>query len=160
MLPHLARRRGILCLLSAMLLVGACTSDSAEQQEGPTSGAYVAVVQWFVENSATPLDRPIVFLEARGEGLGIGLETQAAVVAGADDFAEVRFIDDRLEAFDDEGVRDDGIFIALGPVIEDGVRFNVECDQIFTEDQSTAWLFTLRFREGAWQLAGVPAELG
>lgn len=157
MSPYLERFRTVLCLVPTIAMVAACTSDKP-QQSGPTSGAYVAVVQWFVENSPDAQDRPIVFVEARGEGLGVGLETQAAVVSGANDFADVRFIDDRSEAMDSDGVRDNGLFIALGPLVEDGDLFNVECDQVLSEEESTVWFFTLRFRNDTWQLTLPPLE--
>ncbi len=68
-----------------------------------------------MDRSGAESERPVVFIEPRGEGLDIGLDTQAAVISASEEFAEVRFIDDRSEALDDEGVRNGGIFIALGP---------------------------------------------
>ncbi len=101
--------------LTASLISG-CTSDGPAER-GSTADAYALVLQWFVDRSESEVDPPLVFVEALGEGVSIGLDTQAAVLSSTVDFAEVRFIDDRSEALSDGVVRDGGILIALGPIV-------------------------------------------
>lgn len=155
--PQFTRRRRSLWLLPLMLLATACTSRTPEQQ-GSTSDAYAVVLQWFAKNAATALERPVVYVEARGEGLGVGLDTQAAIVASTADFADVRFIDDRSEALDSDGVRDGGVFVALGPLIDDGRDFTIECDQILSEDASIVWTFSLSYSGEVWSLTAPPVQ--
>lgn len=148
-----------LCVFVAFALTWVLNSCSSDSDDADVAGAYSEVLRWFVDRGGPHSERPVVFIEPRGEGLDIGLDTQAAVISAADGFAEVRFIDDRSEALDEEGVRDGGIFIALGPGTQDRDLLIVECDEILAEDDELSWSFTLRYRDGQWSRIGTPQPI-
>jgi hypothetical protein len=145
-------------LVCVALFLGACSSDGAPER-GSTADAYAVVIRWFVDRSGSDEERPLVFVEALGEGVGIGLETQAAVVSSTDEFAEVKFIDDRSEALGDDGVRDGAIFIALGPAVESRRSATIESAEIMSDSKSIGWTFNLISRAGVWTLAGDPVRI-
>ncbi|MDQ3737677.1 MAG: hypothetical protein M3337_00725 [Actinomycetota bacterium] len=70
--------------------------------------------------------RPVVYaVGLDGDAIGTGI--QADVVKRVVDDIDLRFADDREEAFDeDDAVHDDGVLIELGPVPDDGDRFEIE----------------------------------
>jgi hypothetical protein len=154
------RLAGLAVAVATIVPLGAaCGSADEPATEGSTHDAYAAVIQWFVSRVPGERDQQVVFVEARGEGVGIDLETQAAVVASTESFADVRFIDDRSEALDEEGVRDDGIALALGPVVTEDSTAVVEADELLDEDTLESRRFDLRLVEGEWVLQGEPAIL-
>lgn len=140
--------------------IASCGSKGDTEPHGDTADAYAVVVRWFVDNSAAtggnPDVNPVVLIEARGEGVGIGLETQVALVAAADEFADVRFIDDRSEAMDGGEVRDGVILLALGSAITDGTMANVVCDQIVGAEVVLSWTFNLGYGTDGWTLTSDP----
>ena len=147
-----------LIVVIGVIAAGACSSDGSEKA-GDVSDAYARVVRWFVDHSAGDADDQLVFVQARGEGLGIDLDTQAAIVESAESFADVRFIDDQSEALDADGVRDGGILLAIGPAVADGSTMVIECDEVSAEDVARSLSFDLRFVAGEWLLRGEPVEL-
>lgn len=138
-------------------LIAGCSSESSTDG-GSTADAYAVVIGWFVDRSSSEGERPLVFVEALGEGVGIGLDTQAAVVSSTEEFAEVRFIDDRSEAFDGEVVRDGGIFLALGPAVGSDRSSTIEAVEIESESETASWTFDLVTRAGVWGLRGDPVR--
>ena len=144
-------------VLVALLLPG-CSSDEPTHR-GSTADAYALVLRWFVERSETEADQPLVFVEALGEGVNIGLDTQAAVLSSTADFAEVRFIDDRGEAFSDGEVRDGGIFIALGPIVGAGTTVSIESAHITSESSTIVWAFSLVSRDAEWRMRNEPEQV-
>ena len=141
------------------MLVAACGSADEPATVGSTHEAYATVIRWFVGRMPGDADRPVVFVEARGEGVGIDLDTQASVVDSTQSFAEVRFIDDRSEALDSEGVRDGGILLALGPVVAEANTAVIEADELLDEDRVTSRHFELHASDGDWVLQGEPTIL-
>ncbi len=138
-----------------ILVIGlvACSPDRAAPA-ATVADAYAGTVRWFVDRSADPEGRPPVFVEARGEGVSIGLETQAAVVSAADGFADVRFIDHRSEALDTDGVRDGGIFLALGAAVQDNRSVTIDVDEILSETSKISWEFVFDDTDGSWRIRG------
>lgn len=142
----------------ATVLFG-CSSDD-EPDRGSTADAYAVVLRWFVERSGSDAESPLVFVEALGDGVVFGLETQAAVVSSTADFAEVRFIDDRAEAIENDEVRDGGILIALGPAVESGRSVTIESAQLTSESDAVGWTFDLVWRGETWSMRGEPVRGG
>jgi len=150
-------------LTLALLLtaIASCGSKGDTEPHGDTADAYAIVVRWFVDNYAS-IDadadvKQVVFVEALGEGVGIGLETQVAFVAASDSFADVRFIDDRAQAMDGDNVRDDVILLAIGPAITDGTMAIIECDQVLSEGNVLSWTFNLVYSAELWTLTSAPS---
>ncbi|HUC32982.1 MAG TPA: hypothetical protein VMS14_06240, partial [Ilumatobacteraceae bacterium] len=67
-------------------------------------------------------------------------------------------IDDRSEALDSDGVRDGGIFLALGPAVADGSMVEIECDEIVSATADTGWTFQLVYRDQTWELRRDPVR--
>lgn len=65
---------------------------------------------------------PTVFVEPLGDGFVIDLRVQAKVVSNLEAVAEVRFIDDRIEAVDTDEpgrpVKPNGLLVGLGPLVQ------------------------------------------
>ena len=140
-------------------LVPACSSD-AQPARGSTADAYAVVVRWFVDHTESGSDHPVVFAGALGEGISIGLDTQAAVISATAEFADVRFIDDRSEVFENDAVRDDGILVALGPAVESEGSTTVESAEFTSPTDMIGWTFDLAFRNGTWNLSREPTRVG
>lgn len=75
-----------------------------------------------VSATTGPEELPTVFVEPLGDGFLIDLKVQAKVVKNLEAVAEVRFIDDRVEAVDEDEpgrpVRPNGLLIGLGPLVQ------------------------------------------
>lgn len=158
---HVARGALLTGLATVILTlngVASCRSNPDTEPAGDTADAYAVVVRWFVDNAAGD-DTTVVLIEARGEGVGIGLEDQAALVAATDGFADVRFIDDRAEAIDGDVVRDDVILLAIGPAIAEGTTASIACDQISGAEFVLSWTFDLEYSDDAWRLTSAPTLL-
>lgn len=175
----MARRTVALVALVGLLgaLAPACTSSSPSQQRAES--VYAAVVRWFAGQHGGD-DQLAVFIEPRGEGTEISLEVQAALVSDVVDVADVRFIDAREEALEEvelstettteageQGsgvtvwqVRNGGVLIRIGPVIEDGDQVRMEVDRWVVDDSFTTLTFVVGQRAGEWVVIGDPAPTG
>jgi hypothetical protein len=151
----------VTCVVLVVHLLVACSS-SGSGDDADVGGAYAAVVRWFVDQSAKGADTPVVFVDTQGEGFEIELGLQATIVSATEEFAHVRFIDDRSEAFGERGetVRDEGILLAVAPAVIDGRRVSIDCDQIIAPDRVTSWTFELqRDSEQRWSLVVAPTTI-
>jgi hypothetical protein len=103
------------------------------------------------------LDR-VVFAGSLDEQQAISLEVQAAVVEQLEEFATVRFVDERTEAIDDtddrEPVLDDGVLILLSPV-PSGPTPSVEAERYVDNEDSVHVRVTLERPNGGWEVASV-----
>jgi hypothetical protein len=152
--------RRVLVLFLVSLIVGnACSTRSpAPDVAGEVSEAYAVVIRWFVDSGGADREDSLVYVIPLGEGTTIGLDTQAAVVAATESFADVRFIDDRSEVLVDEGVRDDALLLALGPSVTNGRRATIECAQVESTDEEALWSFELVYRNDTWVLTDDPTR--
>lgn len=150
------------------LWTAACASTPRSARDD-RAGAYAVIVRWFVDHAGgDAAERRLVFVQPRdegdgggeseGEGVTIGLETQAALISGTIEFADVRFIDDRSEALDDDGVRDGGILLALGPGDPIGNRVTIVADEITSDSVAETRTFELVVRGGEWSLSAEPTS--
>ena len=105
---HCAHRRGRLVgaiLLSAALL-GACGSETTTS-DSREADAYILVLEWVLAEPDLAPERtadglPVVFVESLGS-TGIDLDVQVEVVGHFEGTeVDIRFIDSRAEALDDE----------------------------------------------------------
>ena len=144
--------------LGLPLVITASCSDEGQVRAG---AVYVGVVTWFANDRSDDPEPLTVYVEPRGEGTSIALDVQAEVVSGAEEIASVRFIDTRDEALttDDDGVtviRDEGILIRLGPVLEEGRRVTVDVDRFIDEETHERWSFSLIETGDSWRVLGAP----
>ena len=156
----------------AVLAMAGCSPDRSGG-DSDIAGAYARMIQWFVDRTEPAPDDEgerdpvVVFVEARGEGVNIGLTMQAAIIARAEPFATVRFIDDRAEALTDGDapVQDEGLLLALGPAKEHGSKVVIECDEFVAADDERSWHFELQSAPGdeddqsVWTLRGEPEPI-
>jgi hypothetical protein len=153
------------------LVVAACSTfgDARSEEQDRAAQVYEAVVRWFIL-AASSDDKPVVFVEPRGEGSVIGLSVQSELIRAVDDVADVRFIDARDEALeeDDEGqlhVRDGGLLLRFGPVPETGTPVDVDVDRFVRsegEDQEVVYeslRFTVEDEGESWGVVDEPESV-
>jgi len=103
------------------------------------------------------LDR-VIFAGSLDEQQAISLEVQAAVVEQLEEFATVRFVDERAEAIDPtddrEPVLEDGVLVLLGPV-PSGRTPSINAERYVDIDDSVDVRITLGPTDGDWQVATV-----
>ncbi len=118
-------------------------------------------MRWFADEDTADREPLQVFIEPRGEGTSIDLEVQANVIEHSADYADARFIDTRDEALivDEEGVaavRDEGILIRIGPVVEEGDTVSLDVDQFVDSETQRSLRFELVAVDGEWRMRGEP----
>ena len=160
-------------LIIATLGVSACTDDGAtvvtpEDPNARLTGIYAATIRTVVtyEHPEFTTDEPIepvVFVSPR-EGVEIGVDVQAGVVAALDGWATIRFIDEIDEAIEpgepDGEVRDGGMLIGLGAVSEGTASVQVGADRYERADEMTVFDLMVQRRSGTWAVTGTPAVEG
>jgi hypothetical protein len=165
--------------LVVVLTCAAVGCSSQSSSEVRAAEVYDTAIRWMATERADDPEPLRVFIEPRGEGASIGLDVQAEVIKLSADVADVRFIDARDEALvetdstvapPDPGeaepvvvmraVRDDGMLVRLGPVIEDGTRLNLDIDRWVSDEQFTTLEFVLRDSGGQWQVVSSPVVTG
>jgi len=150
-------RRIATCLFVAVAAACATTSES----EVRAGAVYDGIMRWFAAEQISDPDPLPIFVEPRGEGTSIDIAVQAEVVESAADVADVRFIDTRDEALatdEDEvvSVRDEGILIRLGPVLEEGRRVTLDVDQFVDDETERTLRFSLVATGDEWRVLGDP----
>jgi hypothetical protein len=154
-----------LAWLVALPLIS-CSFGSANEDEIRASAVYDEVVRWLVDDAggATEEEPMAVFIEPRGEGAAISLDVQAELIDATKDVADVRFLDERSEGLieDDEGhvtVKDEGILIRLGPVIEDDSHVLLDVDIWESVETFREVRFELRRSGNTWAVQGPPEDI-
>jgi hypothetical protein len=115
-------------------LVASCGSGEGPESDDRASAIYAAVIRSVVTEgtNAAEVDVP-VFVAPTDPKAPISLEVQAGVVEELHDFATVRFVDDAMEAIDEDEVGqpvvDDGVLVKLGTVPTAGDSVVVEAER-------------------------------
>ncbi len=96
-----------------------------------------------------------IYVEPRGEGSSISVDVQADVVTAVEDVADVRFIDARSEALEENDagelvVRSGGVLLAFGPVPNDATDVVVEVDQYVDETNLATHRFVMHRNGDEW----------
>jgi len=134
--------------VGALAIVG-CTSDPAPARPTVTPAtAYVAIVQWEVEQSDPVVDEdgniepPVIYL-ASNLGGTVDVGVQADVVAIIDDVAVIRFADDprdaRDEGIESEPVKDEGVMIILDEFDPDQTVVDALISRYRSVDDVATW---------------------
>lgn len=152
-------------LLAIVFAVTSCGSDGAGATDREAD-VYVALIRALAPSEPAErvpsreideLDR-VVFAGSLDEQQAISLEVQAAVVEQLEEFATVRFVDERVEAIDQtedrEPVLDDGVRILLGPV-PSGPTPSVDAERYVDREDSVHVRVTLERPNGDWEVASV-----
>lgn len=149
----------------ALLALWSCSIGAANEDEIRASAVYDAAVRWLVDDAGgAGAEEPMaVFIEPRGEGAAISLDVQAELIDATQDVADVRFLDERSEGLVDEDgtmkVKDDGILIRLGPVVEDDSPVLLDVDLWESVDTFEALRFQLRRSGSTWSVQGTPEQI-
>ncbi len=135
-------RRCLAALLVLTALV-ACRNDKPKENETTQGAAYTAIVDWFADRFSNDPEPLVVFVEPLRDGGPINLDDQATVVERTSKLASVQFIDSRDEVFvkndeDQPEIRDDGVLLAVGPALRDGLWAEVVCDEVAADGTITA----------------------
>jgi len=142
------RASAALTACSAFALIG-CTSDPAPERPSVTpQSAYIAIVQWEVDNTKPVLDEegnaelPVIYLATTSGGT-VDVAVQAEVVATIADTAVIRFADDPLEGRDQglegEPVKDDGVMLVLDPFEPDQPVVGATISRYKSIDDVVTW---------------------
>jgi hypothetical protein len=152
-------------LLAIILVAASCGSDgtSATDRE---ADIYTVLIRALAPSDPTErvptneideFDR-VVFAGSLDDEEAISLEVQAAVVEQLEEFATVRFVDERGEAIDHsddrEPVLEDGVLVLLGPVPL-GHTPSVEAERYVDNDDAVHVRVTLERPNGDWEVASV-----
>jgi hypothetical protein len=155
--------RRLTFLVATTLVAGSCGSD-----EGPSAerGAqvYGAVIRALVseppghpDTDAEQRDR-VVYAGPLGEDVEISLDVQVAVVDQLEQFATIRFVDERNEAIDDDEagkpVREGGVLLLLG-AIPDGRSPAVEATRYIEADVVARFRVAVERSGGKWKAVDV-----
>jgi hypothetical protein len=149
----------------ALLALWSCSCGSPNEDEIRASAVYAEVVRWLVDDAGgATVDEPMaVFIEPRGEGAAISLDVQAELIDATKDIADVRFLDERDEGLvEEEGtieVKDGGILIRLGPVIEEDSPVLLDVDIWESEETFSELRFELRRSGSTWTVQGRPEQI-
>lgn len=148
-----------------LLLMSACQgSDSSADSTERTAAAYSVIIDDLLRRQpiepAEGSELPVVYIEAFADE-GISLEVQVLVVANLAEQLEIRFIDDVVEATDQDldthPVKSGSVLIGVGPVPEAPVEVQVE----WYDDRETvmAYRYALTPRgASSWIIAGERAS--
>lgn len=128
---------------------GTDTTDGGADEDDTGAAGSVA------EEPEPEPELPTLFVEPLGDGYVIDLKVQAKVVKNLEAIAEVRFIDDRMEAVqaDEPGqpVRPNGMLVALGPLVQGSeVERTVQVRRYVDERNHVDRLATVTASGGSW----------
>jgi hypothetical protein len=111
--------------MAVTLAAGSCGSGGPSEHEREAN-VYAAVIRALAPDGPADLGAEtdelerVVYAGSLDEENAIPLEVQAAVVEVLDDFATIRFVDEKAEAIDEvedrEPVLEDGVLVLLGAV--------------------------------------------
>jgi hypothetical protein len=152
-------------LLAITLAAASCGSDGTNATDREAD-IYVTLIRELAPSEPAErgpskeideLDR-VIFAGSLDEHQAISLEVQAAVVEQLEQFATVRFVDERAEAIDHtddrEPVLEDGVLVLLGPV-PSGRTPSVDAERYVDIDDSVHVRVTLGPEDGDWEVGTV-----
>lgn len=152
-------RRKLMLLIAVALAVASCDDDDAEPR-AYTAEAYAAVIQAIAPDPpgdpVEELDR-VVFVGPIDEDVKISLGVQASVVEDLEEFATIRFVDDKKEAIggdETEPVMDDGVLVLLGKV-SPGNSPTVRAERYVDVDDVARFRVTVRGSDDMWNVVEI-----
>lgn len=153
------RRRGVAGRLLGLALIGllaACTDDPQPSAAERDAAMYGSVVQDLVDRSGVELGEtwiePVVFVGAL-ETNTIELDTQIMVIDQLRDFYSIRFIDDIIEAIDQQEdqqpVRPGTLLVVFGPVEMDETEYTLHAEYYLAAGETAAFRYRFENRQPA-----------
>lgn len=147
-------------LVALTLLLTACPegSDDEVSRDFEVYRLVIAdMVAKFPVDPAEPDEKPVIYLESFAPA-GVSLVDQVDLVAAFGDDYELRFVDQRVEALDDEleglPVRVGGALFGLGPIVDDDPP-TVRVERYVDERDVTAFRYRVR-GDDDWRIDGTP----
>jgi hypothetical protein len=152
-------RRRLMLLIAVALAVASCDDDDSEPRAHDAE-AYAAVIQAIAPDPpgepVEELDR-VVFVGPIDEDVNISLGVQASVVEDLEQFATIRFVDDRKEAIggDETGpVMNDGVLVLLGTV-PPGRSPTIRAERYVDVDDVARFRVTVRGSDDVWNVVDI-----
>ncbi len=137
-----------------------CAGEVASQDDRE-SDIYAEALAWIVKRPGvadTDESQPIYIEHLGPDGIPLDVQVELIEHFDADDI-ELRFVDGRSEAVDETldemPVRDGSVLVGLGPISDDQPT-ELRAELYRDLDDVTAFRFTLRRRDGEWELAEAP----
>lgn len=159
-----SRRTMLLAVLAAAVLLPltGCTSGNVADHAARDAEIYENVIIELSDQFRVtdPIEdrEPVLYLESFAAD-GVSLETQVAITAAFLDVYDVRFIDEREEAVDDDvaelPVRRGGVLVGLGPIVENET-VTVRAELYFDSGDMRGFLYTLVKPLDRWETVGFP----
>ncbi len=155
------------CASAAVTVValGGCGASSDAEDFQPAD-VYVATIERVLadETPGNGTDGlPVVYVVPLGEH-EIDATVQAEVASELHDVADVRFADERSEALDEDEpgqpVRDEGLLVAIGEVVEQRGPVEVEVEVYRSEGDSSSRVFTVSRRGSRWTVTSTSVVAG
>jgi hypothetical protein len=151
--------------MAVTLAVGACGSGGPSQHDREAN-VYALVLRALAPDEPADLDTEtkeldrIVYAGSLDEENAIALEVQAAVVEMLEDFATIRFVDEKAEAIDDaedgEPVLEDGVLVLLGTV-PSGRSPSVDAERYVGLDDNAHFQISLERSNDEWSIVDLDA---
>jgi hypothetical protein len=146
--------------MTVALAVGSCGSGDPGEHEREAN-IYAAVIQALAPDEPTDpgaetekFDQ-VIYAGPLDEEHAISLEVQAAVVEMLEDFATIRFVDEKAEAIDDatddKPALDDGVVVLLGPV-PTGRSPSVDAERYVDLDNDVHFRIGLERSDNEWSI--------
>jgi hypothetical protein len=151
-------------LVATMAVIASCGDDDSEPRAYDAE-VYTAVIQSLAPDPpGTPvaeLDQT-VFVGPIHDEVDISLGVQASVVEDLDEFATIRFVDDKEEAIgsdETEPVKDDGVLVLLGTV-PPGRSATVRAVRYVDADDVDRYRVTVRGSDDVWDVVDLEQRGG
>jgi hypothetical protein len=146
--------------LAVTLAAGSCGSGAPSEHEREAN-VYAAVIRALAPDGPADLGAEteelerVVYAGSLDEENAIPLEVQAAVVEMLEDFATIRFVDEKAEAIDEtedgEPVLEDGVLVLLGAVPA-GRSPSVDAERYVDLDNDEQFQVSLERSNDEWSI--------
>ncbi|NNC81442.1 MAG: hypothetical protein HKN94_14965 [Acidimicrobiales bacterium] len=148
---------------AVVLLTGCPSGDEPADETTRDSKIYVATISELADQfqiiDPIPDREPVLYVESF-DADGVPLQVQVDVVAEFLDVYDVRFVDEREEALDDEfvrlPVRRGGVLVGLSPIVE-GTNPTLRVELYADLRDVRAYQYTVaELDDGQWGVVGAP----
>jgi hypothetical protein len=151
--------------MAVTLAAGSCGSGGPSEHEREAN-VYAAVIRALAPDGSADLGAEteelerVVYAGSLDEENAIALEVQAGVVEMLEDFATIRFVDEKAEAVDEtedgEPVLEDGVLVLLGAVPA-GRSPSVDAERYVDLDNDEQFQVSLERSNDKWSIVDMDA---
>jgi hypothetical protein len=141
-------------LVLALGAASACSAGGAKDRTRRQTDIYVAVLRAVLPPVSVQGVRPVVFVSPFDDGKPFSLEVQAGVIAKLSKQAQVKFVDEQIQAVDAHSsgapVLDNAVLFSLGAVPSSGEVVELRGEQYRTAAERAPLRFVVRATSEGW----------